>query len=391
MACSFGFLSVGDEMNDKLAIVITGMSFGGAERVTAYLANYFVSCGKEISLISLTKTEPAYPLSPAVRYIQLQSSGQKNPLVRYAALIRQIRRTIREIQPNLVLGMMSYSGSLTAFACAGLGIPVLLSERNDPNTTKSFSNLEKRVIRFAYHRFAYRAVFQTVGAKTYYYPEDSSRGVVIPNPLYLEDLPEPNSSVNENFKIVSAGRLSRQKNQKLLIEAFAKVQRSYPESSLIIYGEGDQRKNLEQLVASLGLEQSVFLPGIESNIFSKMQKAHLFVMSSDFEGMPNALIEAMAMGLPVVTTDYSGGRGTLVNDRENGLLVPRNDIDALATAIMSCFEDRDLARRLSRNALAVRIDLDSRKICRQWLHAIDDTIETYGIRHGNTKRTKHGS
>ncbi|AEV29374.1 glycosyltransferase [Sphaerochaeta pleomorpha str. Grapes] len=363
--------------NNKIAIVITGMSFGGAERVTAYLSNYFVSCNKDIYLISLTKTEPAYPLAGLVHYIQLDPSESKNPLVRYRALIKQIRNTIKKIQPSLVLGMMSYSGSLTAFACAGLKIPILLSERNDPNTTQSFSNLEKKVIRFAYHKFAYRAVFQTESAKTYYYRRDSFRGVVIPNPLYLEDLPSPNTGINNTMEIMSAGRLSKQKNQQLLIKAFFLVHEKHPQCTLTIYGEGDQRMQLEQLISSLHLESSVSLPGIESSIFPKLQKAHMFVMSSNFEGMPNALIEAMAMGLPVVTTDYSEGRGTLVINNKNGLVVPRFNEKALAEAMLFIIENPKLAFEMSRNALCVRNELDSRQICKKWLDTIEETITAY--------------
>ncbi|WP_320128506.1 glycosyltransferase [uncultured Sphaerochaeta sp.] len=364
-------------INNKIAIVITGMSFGGAERVTAYLSNYFIDNDKDVYLISLTKTELAYPLSPKIHYIQLKPSEKKNPLVRYSVLVKQIRQTIKQIQPSLVLGMMSYSGSLTAFACAGLHIPVLLSERNDPYTTQSFSTIEKKIIRFAYHRFAYRAVFQTESAKTYYYNKNSDRGVVIPNPLYLEDLPVPNETINSTMEIVSAGRLSKQKNQQLLVRAFSFVHKEYPASTLTIYGEGNQRKELEQVISSLHLEASVFLPGIEASIFPKLQKAHIFVMSSNFEGMPNALIEAMAMGLPVITTDYSEGRGTLVINNENGLLVPRNDVEALSRAMISLFEDSSFAFRLSRKALAIRQELDSKEICKQWLSTIDHTIALY--------------
>jgi glycosyltransferase involved in cell wall biosynthesis len=363
--------------NKKIVIVITGMSFGGAERVTAYLSNYFVSCNKEVYLISLTKTEPAYFLASSVNYIPLDPSTSKNVLVRYSTLIKQIRKTIKKINPSLILGMMSYSGSLTAFACAGLKIPVLLSERNDPNTTQSFSQFEKKVIKFAYRKFAYRAVFQTESAKTYYYQGHSSRGVVIPNPLYLEDLPSPNKAINDTMEIMSAGRLSKQKNQQLLIKAFALVHEKYPKCTLTIYGEGDQRVQLEQLIATLHLEDSVALPGIESSIFTKLQKALMFVMSSNFEGMPNALIEAMAMGLPVVTTDYSEGRGTLVTSSKNGLVVPRFNEKALAEAMLFVIENPNIAHQMGREALAIREDLDSTRICKRWLATIDETIELY--------------
>jgi UDP-N-acetylglucosamine:LPS N-acetylglucosamine transferase len=127
----------------KLAIVITGMSFGGAERVTAYLSNYFVEQNVNVTIISLTKTVPAYSLSEDIRYIWYDASGHKSAIVRDFSLMRSIRKTISELKPDLVMGMMSYSGTLAAYACIGLPVPVLLSERNDPNTSIAFKEIEK--------------------------------------------------------------------------------------------------------------------------------------------------------------------------------------------------------------------------------------------------------
>jgi glycosyltransferase involved in cell wall biosynthesis len=364
-------------MNKRIAIVITGMSFGGAERVTAYLANYFATCGRDVYLISLTKTEPAYPLSSDVHYIQMDESKKSNTLHRYGSLIRGLRRHIKTIKPNVVLGMMSYSGTLAAIACFGLKIPFIISERNDPNTSTSFGKNEKKVIRFAYHHLVTSGVFQSKGAMEYYYRDDSTRGTVIPNPLYLDDMPSPNPGINESKQIISAGRLSVQKNHALLIEAFELVHAIHPQYSLTVYGDGDQRDKLETLIKQKGLQQCVFLPGIEKDIFTRLQKSEIFAMSSNFEGMPNALIEAMAMGLPVISTDYSDGRGNLIENKRNGLLVPRKDSKALSEAMVLLIEHPKLKKNLATEAVKIREELDSKVICKKWLEAIEKTERTF--------------
>lgn len=364
-------------MNKRIVIVITGMSFGGAERVTAYLANYFASCGRDVYLISITNTEPAYQLSPEIHYIQMDESKKTNTLHRYGSLIRGLRRHMKKIKPNVVLGMMSYAGTLAAIACIGLKIPFIISERNDPNTSTSFGENEKKVIRFAYHHLVTSGVFQSKGAMAYYYRDDSCRGTVIPNPLYLDDMPLPNEGVNESKQIISAGRLSVQKNHALLIEAFSTIHTSYPQYTLTIYGDGDQRGKLEDLIREKHLGNVVFLPGVEKDIFSRLQEAEMFVMSSNFEGMPNALIEAMAMGLPVISTDYSDGRGTIVRNNENGLLVPRKDSKALAEAMVAFIEHPELRKKLGNEAIKIREDLDSKIICKKWLEAVENTERAF--------------
>lgn len=353
----------------KVVIVITGMSFGGAERVTAYLSNYLVSQGIDVSILSLNKTEPAYPLAPAVHYEFLDASHFKNALVRDIFLMKSLRKRIRHIHPDIILGMMSYSGTLAAISCIGTKYPIILSERNDPNTSTAFTSFEKQVIKYAFRHLAESAVFQTLSAKEYYYGK-LDRGWIIPNPLYLEDIPTCSFDKSYAGRIISAGRLSKQKNYPNLIKAFGIVKKTHQECSLTIYGEGPERQDLEELVRSLGLENAVLLPGIEIEIFKQLDRADLFVLPSQYEGMPNALIEAMAMGLPVITTDYSGGRGTIVKHGTTGLIVPRNDEEALAQAMLYLLDNREEAMRMGREALKIRNQLDSNRVCSLWMEAI---------------------
>lgn len=363
--------------NKRIAIVITGLTRGGAERVTSFLSNYFSESGREVFLISLTTGEHAYALSDSIRVIELDASHISNTLSRYLFMIRNLRKIIKDIKPSVVLGMMSYSGSLAAVASLGLKIPFLISERNDPNTSTSFTENEKKVISFIHRHCVTRAIFQTESARSYYFSKDDDRGVIIANPLYLEQMPPPNRALNRSHRIVSAGRLNDQKNYALLLDAFAQVYAHYPKYTLTIYGEGEERASLEKQREQLGLECAVFLPGLEKDMFSRLQEAELFVMSSNFEGMPNALIEAMAMGLPCITTDYSEGRGTVITDKYDGLVVPRQESKALSDAIVWCIEHPDGSEQFGLNAAKIREQLDSKVVCKRWLDTIEEAESNY--------------
>ncbi len=364
----------------RSVIVIPGLSFGGAERVTSFLSNYFVEHGREVHIIALSKGNHAYPISSSVILHEIDISQKNNNIVRYVYLILKIRNSIREIQPTSILAMISYAASLTAVAALGLKIPLIVSERNDPNTSKTFSNRAKRVFYFVHRYLATKAVYQTPSAQSYYFKKPNEKAVIIPNPLYLEDMPKPNQGLVKSGKIITAGRLTKQKNHRVLIEAFADIHKMYPKYTLWIYGEGEEEDNLRQCISDLMLEGSVFLPGNVSDIFARMQEAELFVMSSDYEGMPNALIEALAMGLPCITTDYSEGRGTVIEHEKNGLVVKRRNREDLIRALLKIIENEAFARSLATNAVIIREELDSISICSRWLWTIEKTEELYSYR-----------
>lgn len=364
-------------MTSKLLIIIPGLSFGGAERVTSFLSNYFIASGKDVYIISLSKGNHAYVLSPEIRIIELDASNSTGKLGKYRYLITELRKNIKEIGPSSILAMISYAGALAAVSRIGFRIPLLISERNDPNTSTTFNPFKKKVFSFIYHHLVTKAIFQTESARSYYFSCQNPKGVIIPNPLYLEDMPLPNTVVLQNHKIITAGRLSRQKNHRLLIEAFNIVHAHQPDYTLTIYGEGEERTVLEKMITELFLSDVVFLPGNENKMFVRLQEAEIFVMSSDYEGMPNALIEALAMGLPCITTDYSGGRGTVIQNEKNGLVVERRNVEALANAMLLVIKDKKFAASLGEEAKNIRNELDSSKICKLWLGVIDDTEKEY--------------
>jgi glycosyltransferase involved in cell wall biosynthesis len=173
-------------------------------------------------------------------------------------------------------------------------------------------------------------VFQTEDAAKYFEGIIKCDSKIIPNPINPKFIKEPYKGEREK-NIVTVGRLESQKNQKMLIEAFGKIESKYPEYSLLIYGDGSKKEELQDLIKEKGLENKVILKGKIDDVENVIDKAKMFVLSSDYEGMPNALMEAMALGLPCISTDCPcGGPRYLMENGKSGLLVPVGNSDAMA-------------------------------------------------------------
>ena len=164
-----------------------------------------------------------------------------------------------------------------------------------------------------------------------------------------------------------------QKNQKMLIEAFASVLKKYPEYQLIIYGDGQGREGLEKLISERKLESRVLLPGSTTQLHEKIKSAELFVLSSDYEGMPNALIEAMCLGLPVISTKVSGATD-LIKDHENGLLTEVGNQSELEAAMLELLENKELSAKLSKKAVELNEMLELSQIMEQWIAFIKEIL-----------------
>jgi glycosyltransferase involved in cell wall biosynthesis len=210
-------------------------------------------------------------------------------------------------------------------ACVGLGIKHIISERNDP--AHFGGSTITRIVSRLLMRKANGFVFQTKDAQAFYGGEIAKHSVIIPNPLFIgDDYPDTQYVGEREETIVTTGRLNKQKNHPLLIRAFKRIAVEFPEYKLIIYGEGPERQNDEALISELGLQERVLLPGTINDVPAKIYKSSLYVLSSDFEGMPNALMEAMALGLPCISTDCPcGGPRELIYKGYIGMLVPVDD------------------------------------------------------------------
>ena len=348
----------------KIMFVTPSMYFGGAERVMSLLCNEGVRVGNEVVLTIMDDNRVvSYPLDEKVQ-IEFMQSARFDRIGNLNTLIKTLRNIIISHKPDVIISFFNATMTFVWLAARNLSIPLIFSERNDPNN--NIKGWKSKLLQHCALKKSDHIVFQTEGARSYYGKKVRKKSSVITNPFSTDNLPGDYLGEREKT-IVSVGRLSPQKNQKLLIEAFALVEKKYPEYNLVIYGEGPLRKELEALIEEKGLAEKVFLPGSYKNVLEKIKSASLFAFSSDFEGLPNALIEAMAVGLPCVSTDCSpGGARELINDYTNGIVVPRGDINELAKACEFVLSDAVRSEAMGKEAKKIVNDMTVYKVFSKW-------------------------
>jgi len=253
---------------------------------------------------------------------------------------------------------------MTLLACLGLKTKIVISERNDPrHDGRGFiTNLLTKIL----YPLADGIVFQTNRAKVYFSDKIQKKSRIIPNPIEVT----AKASDNTEKKIVSVGRLASQKNQMMLIDAFYNVLKKYPDYTLYIYGEGNLRQKLTERIEELGLSHKVFLPGNILNLHEKIADAQVFALSSDYEGLSNALLEAMTMGLPCVSTNCAGADEYIENEK-NGLLVPVGDTVAMEKALLYMIENPQNRVMMGNEAKKSSQNFSSENILKVWHSIID--------------------
>lgn len=348
----------------KIAFFIGHMGYGGAERVISLLANDYCRRGWDTDIVMLLSRDLAQRLEPGVRLVDL-SLGGGSYLKRAPYWLRQIRGYLKREKPDCVVSFIGRINALVLTAALGTKIPIVVSERNDPR----HDGRGKGMLAFCdtLYRTARAVVFQTKAEQECFSEAVKAKGVIIPNPVSTEGVSrrEP-----EGFSVVTAGRLAEQKNQKMLMDAMALVRREIPEARCTIYGEGELRQELERYVREKELENTVFLPGHALDIHEKIADASAFVLTSEYEGLPNALIEAMMLGIPCVTTDYPGAEEVMA-DGVTGLIVPRRDAEALAKKLIALARDRELGETLGQKARQEAEKYRTENVIEQWRRVIE--------------------
>lgn len=347
----------------KLMIVTHKMSGGGCERVIAQLLNCFAGDGIECILATECGVPSFYDLPGSVRQVYLDFDETLRSR-RIPHAYKKLRKLVKKEKPDIVLALPEKVNVWTVLFLLGTGVPVVVSERNDPH--RHPENRIKRILRCLLYPFAKGFIFQTQDAADYFPKRIRSRGTVLDNPLDRSRIPAPYEGARRPV-IAAAGRLHSQKNFAMLIRAFAQFYKTHHAYSLVIYGEGPERSELTRLASMLGVARSVELPGQSKTLLDEINDCAMFVLSSDYEGMPNVLIEAMACGLPCIATDCPiGGVRSLVEDGENGLLVCTGDEKRLVSAMCVVADDPELARRLGANAAKIQQRLDEAVVAAEW-------------------------
>ena len=348
----------------KISFFIGGMRRGGAERVISILANDYCSRGWDVDIVLLLQNAVEYDLDSRIRIVDI--TKKSGGYVKNAGFwLTGIRKYLKNRKPDQIVSFVGRINALVLTASIGLNLPVVVSERNDPKhdgrgaLMQSYCNL-------IYHR-AKTIVYQNEHERSCFDKSLDKLGCIIPNPVNVALVRQaPLTPV-----VTTAGRLIRQKNQKLLVAAMAQVHENCPEAKCRIYGEGNLRTALQEQINSLGLQDVVILEGNVKDIHQRLAQCGVFVLTSDFEGLSNALIEGLMVGLPCITTDYPGAR-ELIQDGKNGLVVPMNDVDALAAAITKLIKNENAcADTLAKQGQAFAQRFCADAVLEQWHNIIE--------------------
>lgn len=350
----------------KITFVISQLGGGGAERVVSLISGKLFELGHEVSLITLIKQPIVYPLSPGVRLIELNCRNSR--ITGTLKQVKILREKYKELRPDIIISFLPVVNMTAILAKQGLNSKIIVSERNDP-----YQNPRKKIIRilrdFLYH-FSDGFVFQTPDAMDYFGEYARKKGTVIANPICV-GLPKPFCG-ERTKRFVTAVRLEPQKNLDMLIEAFSMLSQKYPEYRLEIYGDGGERERLEQKCAEMSLTEKIIFKGFSKNLYSDILDAAAFVLPSNYEGLSNSMLEALAMGIPVISTDHPiGGARMFIRDGVNGLLTKVGDTNEMYIAMKKLIENPELAASLSAKAKEIRLELSVDTVVGQWYKFIE--------------------
>jgi glycosyltransferase involved in cell wall biosynthesis len=357
----------------KIAFVIFNLSGGGAERVVSALSGYWAREGRDVTVLTIASSESDfYDLAHGVRRVALDLAVNSRSAVQGA--VEAARRTyavgriLRRLAPDVVISFMPQTNVMCLLATAGAGLPVIVCERSNPRMAplpRHWAALR----RLLYPR-ASAVVVQTEDVARW--ARDLSRRVhVIPNFVARPARTATSLAASGPKRLFGVGRLVPAKGFDLLIAAFARVAGPRPDWSLTILGEGRERPRLAALAARLGVADRVAMPGRVANPADHLVEGHAFALSSRFEGFPNALLEAMACGLPVVAFDCPHGPADAIVHEHDGLLVPAGDVAALAASLARLMDSPLDRSRLGQNAKDVVAKLGPEQVLPRWTALLD--------------------
>ena len=336
------------DKNMKILFVVTHMSSGGAERTVSYLSSYLAENGHDVEIVKISKDEPFYPINSRVKLISLNISNSNENRIgnTYLAVKRfvSVNRQIAKEKPDVVFCMMAEIAKYILMAHKKKGFILITSERSNP--IYNHSTLKDRVF-----SQSDGIVFQTQRAMDYYPDNIRKKGCVIHNAVGNDYVYSVGTICDRKRKIVAIGRTVPEKDYCTLLHAFSIVLQSHPDYVLEIYGKEVQpeKATLDIICEKLCVSDKVVFKGEQKAAIIQAADAACYVLSSKSEGMPNALMEAMAVGLPCVSADCPNGPAELIDNEKNGLLVPVGDYNAMARAIIRMIDEPEFAKKCGDN------------------------------------------
>lgn len=361
----------------KILCYIDGIGGGGAERAMTNLANGLSRKGHKVVLVTSYTWEKEYVLLETIkRYSLEEKTGVRREFIRKnCRRIRKLHLICKKENCDVAVSFMEGPNFRLIFSTLFLNTKTVISLRSDPR--KEYENrLHKAAADFVYN-LADACVFQTEEARSFFSKRLQKKSRIILNPVSDEFY--KGKKRKETGGIVSVGRLEKTKNFELLIQSFSKIANEFPEEQLVIFGEGSHHQELNRIIRELKMGDRIKLAGMVENVAEKIANAKLFVLPSDYEGMPNALMEAMALGIPAIATDCPcGGPKALFENEKSGKLVPVAQIAEMSAALEDLLKNSQKRHHLACNARKRAEDFRVEKVCENWQELFLNLLEKRG-------------
>ena len=357
----------------KILFYINTIDCGGAERVMTNLSRQFAKAGYSVIFATSYQVETEYKLPNSVTRLNIgDSSLNRTRIYKNILLLHRLRKIIKEEKPELLITFLAEPNIRGLLATMGLSTKTLISVRSIPEM--EYRGAIRGLLAKLLLPRADGCVFQTKEAMKWFPKRLQKKSRVIMNPInsdYYDVVRNP-----QNNLIVTCGRLSEEKNYQMLIRAFSKVSNIIGDAKLFIYGKGNQEPELQMLIDELELSDKAFLKGQTNDVKVALSEADLFVLSSDYEGLPNALMEAMAVGVPCISTDcHCGGPREIIEDGINGFLIPVNEEEALVSAIINLLSDSQAKNMVSEKARDMARRFCEQEIFSEWKGYVESITE----------------
>ena len=346
----------------KIILSFATLAQGGASRVCANLSYPLCDTYDEVILITWADMPQFYDYDHRARWYNLtKEAGGASDIKRMLCF----RKLVKKEQPDLILSFLEPFNIRVLLCTIGLGVKTIVAERNDPHGVNKYwimDQFEKQI-----YRLADKILVQTETIRKFFDGALAERTHIIYNPVNLpKEMVGKALDTEKKKRIVSVARLTPQKNHNILINAFARFSKNHHDYTLTIYGNGPQGEELKQLADSLGVGDKVYIPGASKTIHEDILDADMMCLVSQREGMSNAMIEAMCLGLPCICTKVSGAID-LIKDDENGILVDIGDIDGLVKKMNELADDSDKAKEIGKKASELYQILNKDRINKEWI------------------------
>lgn len=364
----------------NIVFITNSIGFGGAEKMLVFIANSLSERGHLCIIVNLG-------VAPDYVNINMQAINKSVKLYNIKEEYKNRWKDIRKItyisknnRAEVLIGFTTFPNMYATIVSKFLHIPSIISERGDPNRTIG-NSVKDKIVKLIINR-SRGGVFQTDGAKEFYGKGLQKRSMVIPNPIFIKGVIPQIPYSQRKKTVVSVGRLdNEQKRLDIMLKSFSIFAKAHPEYILKLYGRGTQEAEIKQWCVDLGIQNKVKFMGLTTQPMQDIACDGMFLITSDYEGISNSLLEAMAVGLPCVSTDHTpGGARLLIQDHENGLLAPIADTEAIAKAMSEFADNPALAEKCGKKAQDVVNRFEPSKIINMWEIYIDKICK-----HSNLK------